>query len=111
MSEFARGVIAAIRVIESTQPPEPILWECTDMIKRLLLDGYEQPTVSQLKQALSEVYACAGFRPSQAAAIADLRVLREKKHTWVGAEENELRFLLDDVLYEFNHSAGKGGEV
>ena len=62
-----------------------------------------QPTTQELNSALNQVFSAV----NKTSATAELRILRSRKHTWVGDEENKLRFTIDDVLYTASQEQGK----
>lgn len=57
-----------------------------------------QPTIEELRRAWTDaIYGkdIPGYRTESHQILLDLR---NKKHTWVGKEENDLRFALDNYL-------------
>lgn len=59
-----------------------------------------QPTADEISQAWTLAIECDGIAGARAAAQAELIRLRNLKTTWVGPEENKLRFALNDYLRE-----------
>ena len=58
----------------------------------------EQPTVSQIVAAVTELSIVFNIPGARSEALRDLLALRKAKTTWVGKEENDLRLKLDAVL-------------
>ena len=57
-----------------------------------------EPTYEELRAALNNLAQCVGIAGSEAEARMQLRTLRERKFTWYGAKENELRYAIDMAL-------------
>lgn len=59
---------------------------------------HDQPTIDELKAAVDNLSQCLGIAGSQSEAMQHLSALRNRKTTWCGKEENELRFIIDIAL-------------
>lgn len=57
-----------------------------------------QPTVEQLQRAWTRAIEMEEIPGARGETWQKLFLLREAKHTWVGKEENDLRFSLDSYL-------------
>ena len=57
----------------------------------------EQPTLDELKDAVECFFQCAGSEIIQRAAFGEVLRLRRAKTTWVGKEENDYRYRIDDL--------------
>ncbi len=57
-----------------------------------------QPSLQEIRAAFNNCCLASAFPGSQEECLLRLRVLREAKHTWVGPEENEFRFMVDHYL-------------
>ena len=63
-----------------------------------------EATVTELRSALNEYAQVVGVFGAEIEARGNLRSLRASKTTWVGKEENDLRFAIDRALRgEWNH--------
>lgn len=60
----------------------------------------EQPTASQIVAQITELSIVFDIPGARAEAMRELLALRKAKTTWVGKEENELRYKLDSILDE-----------
>ena len=58
----------------------------------------EQPTIQELQTAWTIAIELEGIAGAQSQAKIDLKRIRDRKHTWVGEQENKLRFALDRYL-------------
>ena len=58
----------------------------------------DQPTYEDLMRAWNSAIVCQDIGGSRAETMQELIALRERKTTWVGKEENNLRFALDAYL-------------
>ena len=58
----------------------------------------QQPTIQELQTAWTICIELEGIAGAQSQAKIDLRRIRDRKHTWVGKQENELRFAIDRYL-------------
>lgn len=57
-----------------------------------------EPTYFDLQRAWSKAINAEGIPGSQAEALQELQALRDAKWTWPGAQENDLRYALDNYL-------------
>ena len=57
-----------------------------------------QPSYDDLLRAWNEAIVCADIGGSRAETMQELIALRERKTTWFGKEENDLRLALDAYL-------------
>ena len=62
--------------------------------------GKEQPNISEIIVALNELAIVFDIPGARGLALQDLIRLRKAKTTWVGKEENDLRFSIDSALDE-----------
>ena len=60
----------------------------------------EQPTIEELNAAWTRAIECADIPGARAESMGELKRLRNLKTTWVGREENDLRFALIRYLGE-----------
>ena len=62
------------------------------------------PTLAQLQSAFNNacLAAAMNFPGGHAEKLVELRRLRNSKWTWVGTEENALRFEIDKYLREYS---------
>lgn len=58
----------------------------------------EQPTYALLRAAFSDAIECAEIIGAGFEKRVALKALRDQKTTWVGKEENDLRFAIDRFL-------------
>ena len=58
----------------------------------------EQPSYEDLIRAWNAAIECRGIGGASSATLQELIELRERKTTWFGKEENDLRFMLDAYL-------------
>lgn len=56
------------------------------------------PTYEELRSALNDYAICTGVLGAEIEARNQLISLRSKKTTWVGKEENDLRFAIDNAI-------------
>lgn len=64
-----------------------------------------QPTYDDLVRAWNAAIVCQDIGGSRAETMQELITLREKKTTWLGKEENDLRLALDAYLRECGYKA------
>jgi hypothetical protein len=57
-----------------------------------------QPTIQELQTAWTIAIELEGIAGAQSQAKVDLKRIRDRKHTWVGDKENQLRFAIDRYL-------------
>lgn len=60
-----------------------------------------QPTFNELNAAVNDVFQVIDIPGSRMSAIIALAELRNKKTTWVGKNENDLRFAIDKLLANY----------
>jgi hypothetical protein len=65
---------------------------------KTFLEADNQPTLQELHTAWTDAINCESIGGARAETRQRLQELRNAKHTWVGAEENKLRFALDAYL-------------
>ena len=58
----------------------------------------DQPTYEDLMRAWNNAIVCQDIGGSRAETMQELIALRERKTTWLGKEENDLRCALDAYL-------------
>jgi hypothetical protein len=58
----------------------------------------DQPTIQEIQTAWTICIELEGIAGSQSQAKVDLKRIRDRKTTWVGKEENNLRFAIDRYL-------------
>lgn len=58
----------------------------------------DQPTYEDLMRAWNNAIVCQDIGGSRAETMQELIALRERKTTWFGKEENDLRCSLDAYL-------------
>ena len=52
----------------------------------------------QLQDEVDTFFQCYDIIPARSSALQNIRILRDKKTTWLGIEENELRIKVDRLL-------------
>ena len=57
-----------------------------------------QPTYEELRSAFNDYATCIGVFGAEIEARNKLISLRSKKTTWIGKEENDLRFAIDNAI-------------
>lgn len=57
-----------------------------------------QPTNQELNQAWTAAIECEGMAGIFSNLLLELRTLRDKRTTWYGKDENNLRYSLDKYL-------------
>lgn len=60
----------------------------------------DQPTLAELKVAFNSCCLHQAMCGTQPARVETLKSLRDRKHTWVGDEEHQFRFVVDQYLRE-----------
>ena len=60
----------------------------------------DQPTYDELQAAWTEAIHAHGIPGANAEAMQRLISLRNKKTTWLGKQENDLRYALDAYISE-----------
>lgn len=60
-----------------------------------------QPSNSELEQAWTAAIECEGLGGIHSNLLLDLRELRNKRTTWSGKDENNLRYSLDNYLRHY----------
>ena len=63
-----------------------------------------QPTYDDLMRAWNAAIVCADIGGSRAETLGELIAMRERKTTWFGKEENDLRPALDAYLRDRGYS-------
>ena len=58
----------------------------------------QEPAIPELIEALNEYAQSIGHFGWQGEAWQKLSALRSKKYTWCGADENRMRFAIDNAL-------------
>lgn len=65
-----------------------------------------QPTADEINRAWTVAIECEGIGGARAESVGELLKLRRAKTTWVGPDENKLRFALDDYLRALGYTIG-----
>jgi hypothetical protein len=60
----------------------------------------DQPSIKDLMKAFNNCCRTEGVIGAQTEYLVELNNMRELKHTWVGKEENDFRFMCDAYLHE-----------
>lgn len=60
----------------------------------------EQPTIAEMRRVIDDFFQCIDISGSRSAAIVELLDMRRNKTSWVGKEENDFRFNVDEFLDE-----------
>lgn len=68
------------------------------MSKVVEVDEWGDPTMDALRLAWSYAIQCEGIPGAGSENMLALQALRDKKTTWFDADENSLRFALDNYL-------------
>ena len=58
----------------------------------------QQPTADEIRIAFGIAIELEGIAGAQSQAKVDLKRIRDRKTTWVGVDENRLRFAVDKYL-------------